>query len=830
MIIVLSAIYAPALKAQSCATCDDKKARVGFTASGCSGRNFAVSLNGTTATGTGSCTSNTWMTTGKFYTELKVDQTYQITAGTDSCSTHIAFDVPDEYTLEIDGVETDTIDKGAGGTAKGSGDGTWNVVVRRCKKCAESGGGAACRVKLNSVDWSVSLGKLSDGRSAQTISIIENMLSASIYTPSALLYSPPGLTSEVDVVRAQDGSLRQVKAPQNLADVVVTIPGQEYELRFYRPADVGSKVNGVYGVSGQPFIVWKIKNPDPASISRVQISKIQGATTETNEYAWDAFSGSWSLNRGNGARIETKAVAYVTATSRIETSIVKNGSGQVISKSSRTIHTFPWGDEVLREEIDPDGAALTTVYTYYEDSLERGRYSKVKSIIFADGSWEQYDYDEHGNRKSVMRPWKDLSLATATEANSYVTKYTYSNFDGVKISLYPKLISSVVEQVAGVTVRKTTYARSNLTVNGQPASRESRAVYSASSVSQTTITTSYHSSAASFYANRIISIEYPEGRKVSFNYEKGTFTANPDPSLSLFTPDANGTSQRVTATRGTTSAPDGVAYKTTRDVSILNNFGLVVLKESYAFNGADYERFAWAANNYDTLSHPTQTRLHNGQVYSFTWNGDLKASETNAAGVETTYTYDALRRVRTETKKGMAASGTYPAQPDITTTYDYDAEGRSTSEVTTGGGLSQSQLREFDVAGRLKSETSPANLTTKYTYAEGGRIQTVTYPGGATEISDKYLDGRNKSITGTAVVARYTDYGINPDGTQYTQEFSGDAGLTSPRWSKITTDWLDRTVKVETPSYTAANLVETFNYDGRGLLISKVTKAGASKL
>src|SRR5687768_14700636 len=219
LLLVLLASLSSVASAQSCPSCgDDKAVRVGFTASVCSARDYIVTLNGTSVSGTGSCTADSWVTTDKAFTYLKTDVTYQITAGTDSCSTHIVFDLPEKYTLEIDGVKADTIDKA--GTTKSSGDGTWNVVVRKCKSCDDEAA-TSCELDLNSVNWSVSMGRLSDGRSAEAVSILENAVSSSIFTPAALIYSPPGQTAEVDVVRNGDGSLRQIKATQAFADVVV---------------------------------------------------------------------------------------------------------------------------------------------------------------------------------------------------------------------------------------------------------------------------------------------------------------------------------------------------------------------------------------------------------------------------------------------------------------------------------------------------------------------------------------------------------------------------------------------------------------------------------
>jgi YD repeat-containing protein len=678
--------------------------------------------------GEGSCNADTWINTNKAYAEMKPDHTYYLSVlpgGPEMCAVHINFfEVPDEYTLEIDDKETTTVDK-SGFFPEVN---VWRVVLRRKCPCAQKGAGEG-GPRLGSVVWELGLGDLSDGRSAQSIGLRERTLSARSYTPAALIYSPPARSGEVDVVRGTNGSLRQVRAPQTLANVI-TVSSTEYDIRFYRAADVGAKVGGVYSVSGQPFVTWKVKNPDPSSFTRLQIAKTQNGVTDTSEYIWDVPSNSWSLSTGGGVRVESKTVTYPTPNSRTETTIVKNSGGQVISKVARTYNTFPWAEELVQEVIDPDGAALKTIYAYYDvASKDEDRYTKVKSVTNPDGSWEKYDYDSSGNKKLVLRPWKDLTLAAATEDNSYATYYTYSNTDGIEVSLHAKLISSVTEKVAGVTVRKTTYARSADNINGEPAVTEVQTVYSSATASQATSTTTYHSSASALLANRVASTVYPDGRKDTYIYEKGNYAPNVDPSLSRFTVDANGQAARETVVHGTADAPAGVAFKTTQETSVLDQFGHTVLQETNVYNGGGYERIAWSVMDYDDRGHLIQTRRHDGQATSSTWSGDQKVSDVDASGVETTYTYDALGRVKTQTKKGIAAGGSFPAQVDIVTTLSYDAEGRQTSQTVAGGSLSLSNSSVYDTAGRLKSETDQAGLVTAYTYANGGRVQTKTLPG-----------------------------------------------------------------------------------------------------
>ena len=813
--------------AQDCSSCgDNKPVKIGFTASVCSAHDYTVSLNGTSVEGVGSCTANSWVTANKAFTYLQTDVTYQITAGTDSCSTHIVFDVPPKYTLEIDGVKTNTIDKSSG--TKGSGDGTWNVVVRKCRSCNDEVS-TSCELDLDSINWAVSMGRLSDGRSAEALSILEAAVSASVYTPASLIYSPPGQTAEVDVVR-NAGILRQIKATQALADVVV-ISASEYEVRFYRLADVGTKTGGLYPVSNQPFTVWRIKNPDPTTTTRLQILKIQnGVTLETNEYTQDVPSNTWSLNKGAGSMIKTLAIVHPTATTRIETTIVKESNGPIVSKTARTYQTFAWGEELVKEVNDPDGAALTTVYTYYENPAQPGRFAHLQSVTYPDGSWEKSDYDANGNLVLVMRPWKDLPLASATEANARSTRYTYSNSDGIQVSLHAKHLSSIEEKIAGTLVSKTTYTRSSTPVGGEPAVTEVETVYASATLFQTTSTTTYHFSASNFLANRVASVIYPDGRKDTYTYEKGNYTVNADPSLNQFTPDLNGQAERTTIVHGTASSPNGIAFKTTKETSVRNQAGHAALQETYVYDGTNYERVGWMVTDYDNRGHVVQTRDNKGQRTTATWSGDLKTSETDTTGLQTDYTYDALNRVKTKTKKGIAASGGFPAQSDITTTFNYDAASRPSGEIVSSGGLTLSSSRGYDLAGRIKTETDSAGLSTNYTYANGGRTQTVRIPGGSTQISDKYLDGQTKSVDGTLVVTQHADYGVNGDGTRYTQVFVGNAGLSSSRWTKITSDWLGRTVAVERPSFTGTNVIQTSTYNSLGQLQKQTTISGRKKL
>jgi RHS repeat-associated protein len=152
------------------------------------------------------------------------------------------------------------------------------------------------------------------------------------------------------------------------------------------------------------------------------------------------------------------------------------------------------------------------------------------------------------------------------------------------------------------------------------------------------------------------------------------------------------------------------------------------------------------------------------------------------------------------------------------------------SETTSAGALSLSSSSLYDKAGRIIERTDAADLTTTYAYTNGGRITTVTRPVGATEVTDHYLDGRVKSMSGTGVVARFYDYGVNTDGTQWTVVYTGPAGTGSPMWVKTTTDLLGQTIREERPSYGGSIITTGLFYTNQGQLVRTETPGQADTL
>ena len=209
-------------------------------------------------------------------------------------------------------------------------------------------------------------------------------------------------------------------------------------------------------------------------------------------------------------------------------------------------------------------------------------------------------------------------------------------------------------------------------------------------------------------------------------------------------------------------------------------------------------------------------------TYGASWSDGVLVAETNQEGVVTSYTYDALDRIHTQTRLGAPATAEFAAQADIVTTYFYDAAGRTTQEVTSAGALALTNSTTYDLAGRIVRTRSPDGLVTSNSY--GIREQTTVLPNGATEVTRYYLDGKLKERTGTGVVPEFYEY-LDPDtdGFQVARITYGNPA--SPRSVTTTIDWLGHAIRTERPHVGGIGTIEsTTSYNNKG----QITETGRS--
>ncbi len=282
----------------------------------------------------------------------------------------------------------------------------------------------------------------------------------------------------------------------------------------------------------------------------------------------------------------------------------------------------------------------------------------------------------------------------------------------------------------------------------------------------------------------------------------------------------DGSDIRETVVHGTEDFPEGLPGKTTMDVSVSDRLGRSIASETHVRTEEGYERISWTEYEYDQRGNQIGTRSSDGSRTESAWGCCGKESDRDASGILTTYEYDDLRRLVSSSRESLDG--------DVVTTYEYDATGRRLSQTVSAGGISLTTGNDYDDAGRLVRTIDAAGLATTYEYSDDGLTTTVTRPGGATEITERHLDGQIKSVTGTAVVDRYYFYGVDPDGTRWTETRVGRPD--SPMFERTRTDCLGRTVKTETAAFEGASKTTEYEYDQKGRLIRTSTAGRADTL
>ena len=173
------------------------------------------------------------------------------------------------------------------------------VIEEACSSGCEAGGAS---MENGSVHVSMNLGRAVYGKSVGALRIVESVPSAVLGTPASLRYS--SAWEGVQVIRDTHNSVRQVKAPQCLADVVTETPAK-FHVDFYDPSNIGTFSGGLYDQSNKvSYVTWIYENLDTVNHGHLQITQVRGATSVLNEFIWDATAQGWELLQGNGQRKE----------------------------------------------------------------------------------------------------------------------------------------------------------------------------------------------------------------------------------------------------------------------------------------------------------------------------------------------------------------------------------------------------------------------------------------------------------------------------------------------------------------------------------------------
>ena len=615
--------------------------------------------------------------------------------------------------------------------------------------------------------------------------------------------------------------------PQTVTDETVTETSDApVQARVYRKSDLPAPdANGHYNTTNAtPFATYTLSNPGGDTNHLRIVADFEGRVTTQS---WERANATTRIfKEGNGLRTVTRQLtAGDWDGARTEKITVSEADDTAVSVVQRTYAEFDWGLEITQRIVDPDGQAITSDYTW-EDNPAANAYGRMTAMQQSDGSWSRSVYDAQGRLSTSIRPWKDSPVGS-TENAAQVTEYDYAPLAGD--SNDPDDVRTprtVTEKILGIVVSKS-YTHISVAGNGDRTIISERAhsqtaAYGHADNLRSTSVIHADNDLDQVQEGRVKSSEQPDGTRTGYTYARGNFSWNAgNPSASTFTAGA-GTDEQSIATEGTSASPNGIAYKTTRRITISDEDGRTRFTETQVYDGATWHRIDWMAYQHDDNGRVTAVYNADGTVTQTGYDCCGQDSVIAADGSTTEYLYDDLKRVITSIDKGAPGYLTYDPQADVLHHSEFDAEGRTVVSITEAGALSMTNRSLYNLAGEVTNQINEAGLVIAIANNHTGRTRTVTDPAGATSIESSYIDGRRKSTTGTATIHRFTDYGVNADGTRWSKQYTGPALGNSPRWSKSTTDFLGRSSTSERPGYGGSTVSSTNHYNGLGQLV-KVT-------
>jgi YD repeat-containing protein len=654
---------------------------------------------------------------------------------------------------------------------------------------------------LASVESRINLGRGSNGDAVGYLLLSSTEASADLSTPSAL---EAVVTSDVEVIKSGT-SLRQLKAPQGLVDIV-TIDAYTYEVRFYGAGDYSTTKdgNGLYPVpnAGAYFRKVAIANPDASATvyNKLRITEqTPSATVRVDQYEWDDTNKLWSLatgldtTTGVSLRRESKSEVWNTEGSqRTQTRTVKSGDGtSVVGLEIDIYQLFPWGEERISHIIDPDGSTSTTsdqlveTWSYYEDPVADGdNYTHLKQHVTSQGYWERYSYDSSGRISQMVSQLNgsaapDLEDAADTSTN-LLTEYTYQSAD--------LLGSDGMPGTDSVNELKTTVVRK---LNGTELSRDYTISGSANSVNFTwQIQAASAAAAWDATANQAsITFSHPydgtalEGKPLKVMRANGDGSVVYDLSIYTYTSESlspYGTVQVTTTDSGTPNTAATAVDFGTRSVSKQHEWGATVFDERYPIDGGSVNTSIKLSSQVVPGDLSDDYLDEFGRVQRINYlDGTYTTTSYDCCGIDqmrgrdglvTKYDlYDGLKRP-------LSVTQAYGSDGAITTLYTYDAEGRITQTKRKGSDNVEVTVETdtYDAAGRITSRADANGNKTFHTYApvsDSGKTyqETRTYPhdksSGPIQVS--WEDGQGQTVKSFTASTSASDWsGSAPAGNE----------------------------------------------------------------
>jgi RHS repeat-associated protein len=666
--------------------------------------------------------------------------------------------------------------------------------------------------------------------------------------------------------------IRQIRSDTILVDVGYDEVDDEVQIVFYKTKPVMTKTGNFYDPSSLGLAEFSRSEVKNVSETEFNFTTTKGNRSETATFTQDTVTGAWTrTENGNSesvARIETGSDgSYQRIETRTHTIVDDNNNDVVVKETEKKYKNITVEDangdpkyleRLIRKRVDPDGDdEQVTIYKYYdmvsaprdEDEDHSFKWGLLEYVVYPDGTWEKYDYDERdydpdlpnsgtnsdgwlllsGRKSRIYRPWKDLPAHpdAATDTNCHFTEYEYVNFR--HDTQFANVPSSEIVNVLGSVVKKTLYGYDydnndyDISVYSTKQYLNSNNEYDASTYIES-IKKSYQPQHPD-WPSRPYSEQLSSGKMTSYAYEKGLW----DETTKTFTvsqPGATVTARRISRIEGSSFTDQGeslttvngvsieplycIANKSTKNERIMDISGRICYEANYVYKGGGdtWDLLDWKTHTYTAAGKKTRTDFSNGTYEEADWTDGVKQWETSVDGTKISYQYYPDGEIQFATVEGLSG-----VIGDLKTTFQYDL-------VETNCGCLSSEHRVI-------SSTDPSETETLTTYSKvdgaGRRSQTLNANGVLVYYS--YVE---------PVITIDDDFEVTAIAVNSTTgEFHQEIQMFPESRSTTTTNYLDGQVK----NMTGNAAVDTF-YDYSTVTVqgsdahrvTSVTKGSASGL
>lgn len=679
----------------------------------------------------------------------------------------------------------------------------------------------------DSIHWQMNLGMLASQAPAGALRLDAKTFTAAVYGPGSLNFVGPAVPSaDVVAVRRPDGSLRQVRTGAFLADIIgpaedSSLPASAFEVRFF--TQVGSTISpddpALRVPAGPALHTTRFYDPD-GNGNRLRIDRYTSSLAQAFdvvEFAYAAATNTWSFTE-QGLRRTDRTITPTSATEYDMTTSVWDltpASPALVNKlREHFLTTVQDGVTVTtktQETRDPDGAALTSQWTFDPTTLRQLSYRSFTGAWEKRGEYTVSDWWSGTTTHYFMTttPFVNAAFDGSGGRSQTVndTVITVSDVDGDQVG---EQQTTHNDNVTGVTTITQELSK-QVSRGGQllRATRQARIVTAPFDTSHPNLRwETFQSYANGAFAGRRAYHLDLAGVLETTTYLIDSTTGRLTETAEAGAPNADN-SAVVDGTRTiTVTNPDGNLFtRTTQDIAT----GLTLGSETVLA--------------YDDHGRATQIAYLDGSVETRVYSvccGLLQS--TSRYGLTTTYTYDVLKRKIAETS------------PDgITLLYDYDAMDRVVRTRRRGTDNSEMVLSTatYDLAGRMIATTNALSATTAFgvTYnPDGTTTRTTTAPDASTLIEVTNADGSPASRSGTQAAPVFYSYdvGSSPSGVPciVTTENKAAPGTVATEWTKTYRDGLGRAVAVQYPG----GALQTRSYNDAEQLVSTADPDGVTTL